>query len=474
MYSGGRLEHYKDITSRKNKQIKLRNSRREYQDLFNGLSDPVPVHDYEGDFLAVNDAAVKEFGYSKDKWLSMNLKEIVAPEGDLKLEKRETEIDSDERLVFESVDVTKDGRKIPVEVSTAKINYHGQKAFLSVIRNIKERKEIENQIKENKEKMELALKGADLSLWDWGLETDGPYYDERWAEMLGYDPDEIDRTYDKFKELLHPEDWDRIMKAHQKHIENEIPYIEIDFRMKTKSGDWKWIEALGKALNKDQKGEPVRIVGINRDITEKKKAQERDKFLHSILRHDVKNRFLIERNYLEELKDTDLTEEQLQLGENALESNIRSRDMIEKIKTLRKVEESETTEEMNLNSVIKEAIKENKSSAETKNINIQYLETNYKVLGSKLLGNLFSNLINNSIRHSKGNKIKITSESLDNQIKITIEDDGIGIPDKIKQKVLNKAFKAGDSKSTGLGFYLVKRITEKYDGKIEIKDSDMG
>jgi len=90
------------------------------------------------------------------------------------------------------------------------------------------------------------------------------------------------------------------------------------------------------------------------------------------------------------------------------------------------------------------------------------------------LDTLFSNLIENSIQHGGCEKIRITCKDKKEDLVVSVEDYGKGIPDKMKDNIFDRGFKKGENAGTGLGLYMIKEIAKSYDGSVEVKDSDMG
>jgi len=124
-----------------------------------------------------------------------------------------------------------------------------------------------------KERMKLALEGANLGVWDWDMVTDEVDRDELLTEMLGYTPAEMGDHLVDWAELVHPAGKQRHDEALAEHVANRTPYYESEYRLKTKSGEWKWVRTMGKVVERDDDGSPLRAVGIHQDIDDRKRAQ---------------------------------------------------------------------------------------------------------------------------------------------------------------------------------------------------------
>ncbi|MFB6222147.1 MAG: PAS domain-containing protein [Haloarcula sp.] len=125
------------------------------------------------------------------------------------------------------------------------------------------------------ERLDLALEGGQLGVWDWNVQTDAVTFDERWADMLGYSPDEIEPYLSAWEKRAHPEDLPDTEAALEAHFAGETEYYQCDHRIQTRSGDWIWVRATGKVVERDDDGEPVRAVGIHQDITKQKERERK-------------------------------------------------------------------------------------------------------------------------------------------------------------------------------------------------------
>lgn len=140
------IEYSLDITEQKKVEETLRESEEKYRELLNGMNDTAWVIDFDGNFIDVNDAAVKVSGYSREELLSMGPPDI---DNSLTVEEIRGLIKgmpSDKIQVFETTHTTKDGKPIPVEISSSLVTYHGKRAILSIARDITERKEAEEKL----------------------------------------------------------------------------------------------------------------------------------------------------------------------------------------------------------------------------------------------------------------------------------------------------------------------------------------
>jgi len=202
--------------------------------------------------------------------------------------------------------------------------------------------------------------------------------------------------------------------------------------------------------------------------------EKREDFLHSLLRHDVGNKSQIVKGYLQLMEEYDVPEDVgdcIEKAEKAIDGSI---DIIQKVRTLRQVEKKDGIDEVNMRLLMDKMISRYHSRLEEKDIELDFDGCSCVVKGGPIIEELFHNLLENSIKHSGCDRIKISSKVVDDKCLVCIEDDGKGIPDDVKEKVFDKGYRKGMDSGTGLGLYLVKVIAESYGGKVEVKDSSLG
>ncbi len=245
-----------------------------YKGIIKTTIDGFYILDNKGDILEVNEAACKMLGYSQEEMLSKNINDIDALETQDRTKKRIKEIRKNGSGYFESKHKRKDGSIIDVEISTTYIS-HGNGHFIAFMRDITDRKQMQRKIIENQERLQLALDGAKLGLWDWHIKTDKVIFNDHWAEMLGYRLEEIEPNISTWQELTHPEDLKIANKKLKRHFEGKTNTYQCEIRMKHKNGNWVWILDRGKVIKRDSSGKPVRACGVYLNIDQRKKSQQR-------------------------------------------------------------------------------------------------------------------------------------------------------------------------------------------------------
>ena len=144
--------------------------------------------------------------------------------------------------------------------------------LLGTVMDITDRKEAEAALLLSEERFYLAFEGSATGLWDWNLTTGEFYFNSRWKTMLGYEVDEVENSFAAWEKLVHPEDFPGAIAALNAHLEGKTQTYEAEFRMLTKSGEWKWILAQAKVMERDNAGNPLRMTGTHIDI-DRKQAQ---------------------------------------------------------------------------------------------------------------------------------------------------------------------------------------------------------
>jgi PAS domain S-box-containing protein len=149
----------------------------------------------------------------------------------------------------------------------------GRMVRVTVATDITDRKRAEEALRESEGRLALALDAAEEGLWDWDISTGRAYFSPRYYTMLGYTSGEFPGSYEAWKSLLHPDDQEAVVRLVTEKASKSEPF-RAQFRMLTKSGGWRWIQARGRVVGTDPAGQARRMAGTHVDITERKEAED--------------------------------------------------------------------------------------------------------------------------------------------------------------------------------------------------------
>ena len=134
---------------------------------------------------------------------------------------------------------------------------------------------------------QFAIEASGEGLWDWNLKTDEVFFSDKIALMLGYTPQEWGTTLDAWEKRVHPDDIAGAKAAIAAHLRGELPVYENEHRLLGKDGSYRWIFDRGSIIERDESGQPSRMIGLHRDITAAREqelaTQERNESLQAVI-----------------------------------------------------------------------------------------------------------------------------------------------------------------------------------------------
>lgn len=153
-------------------------------------------------------------------------------------------------------------------------------------------------LERSKTRFQLAVEGSQDGIWEWNPITHENYWSPRMYEQLGYESGDMPHIGEEFFEMIHPDERPHAKAMFLNHLKNRTAY-EVEFRLRTKSGKYRWFKSTGQARWND-KGEAVLMVGSHEDIHEKKisekllrKSEER---FRTVIEHDPNATLLVNGN----------------------------------------------------------------------------------------------------------------------------------------------------------------------------------
>ncbi|MFW6173659.1 MAG: PAS domain S-box protein, partial [Elusimicrobiota bacterium] len=133
----------------------------------------------------------------------------------------------------------------------------------------------EEVLHKSEERLDYAIKGSGHGIWDWQPQKNEIYLSKRWKEILGYNEFEVENNIDEWFMRIHPDDTNKVMSKLEAQLKGKTQFFEVENRLKTKKGDYKWVLTKGEVVERDEKNQPVRFAGTITDITERKKLEKR-------------------------------------------------------------------------------------------------------------------------------------------------------------------------------------------------------
>jgi PAS domain S-box-containing protein len=235
-------------------------------------------YDISGDSLIWDDETIRIFGITRESFggngaaffalvhpddrvaLKAMQAKALASNGITEMEYRILRPDGMIRLVYDRGQVTRHEDGKPSQ-------------SIGMVMDVTEQRKTLEDLRESKERYDVAVLGSASGLWDWNLLTNEVFYAPRFKELLGYEEDEFPSVLASFEQHLHPDDRTGINLAFKLHLKKRMPF-NVEYRLRTKSGEYRWFNARAQALW-NAEGRAYRMAGSIVDISERHSLEER-------------------------------------------------------------------------------------------------------------------------------------------------------------------------------------------------------
>lgn len=239
-------------------------------------NNPLPMWYYDlksWKFLSVNDAAVNYFGYSRDEFSRMTIKDM-RPDEELPLLLENVKTYNDPEPQGQSFRYKlKDGSIVPVTLITHDINSNGYSVRAVILKDIKELQNDVKPVNEITGRFRIGLSMGKFATWEIDLSSGHILYDERtnenFKQILGYY-----KTHNDFLNLLHPDDLIQMKQIILDLIKGRADRFEIEYRAKTSADTYNWFRDIGGVVERNIRTGLIRLMGMTEDINERKQAHE--------------------------------------------------------------------------------------------------------------------------------------------------------------------------------------------------------
>ncbi len=361
------------------------------------------------------------------------------------------------------------------------------------------------------------MEASNDGFWDWNIQTGEVYFSRRWAEMLGYQQQEIVPNVSSWEKLVHPDDMKNVMEVLQRHLKGEIDHYETEHRVLCKDGNWKWILDRGRVITRSSDGTPLRAAGSHTDISEKKfiekerqmnlikeaeskktllelneKLQQalkiRSTFL-AIASHELKTPLTSLILLVQTIKKyiglgfNEITAQKISKAINQTETQLfRMSRLIDDMLDVSRIESGKLTikkESFRLSELIEEIaqrLMQQIESSTGSGLQIKRLDDVTVSWDRFRIEQVITNFITNAIRYGQGSIIEISVEEMNDDILISVKDFGPGIAKMDQERIFNLFERGTGAKEVGglgLGLYISKQIIEAHKGKVWV-ESEVG
>nr|WP_308477882.1 PAS domain S-box protein [Natrinema salsiterrestre] len=479
--------YFHDVTERVAHEQELA----KYETIVETINDGIYVKDEDGYFTMVNDAYAELTGYNRDELVGAHAS-LVVDESTVDQSKERLSLGDDEpgSATIEAEIHTAAGDHVPAEGTFATLQTDTGREEIGVVRDITERKEREQKLRERERHLKRYKEYTDdiLDAIDdifYLLNEDGEL--QRWNESLGdvtgFSDGEIGSMH--APEFFGEADREAIVAAIEDGFQTGATQVEAEIR--TKDGGHIPYEFVASTLE-DPDGKRV-LAGIGRDITDRREyerkleeSNERLEHFAYAASHDLQEPLRMITSYLQLVESRysdELDEDAEEFIEFAVDGAERMRDMIDGLLQYSRVEtEGDPFEPIDLDDVLDHTLE---------NLEIQIEETHAEIASESLprvrgddsqLQQVFQNLISNAIEYSgeEPPQIQISAKPRGSKWVISVHDEGIGIdPDDQGRifEVFQRLHSREEHEGTGIGLALCQRIIERHGGEIWV-DSEPG
>ncbi|MCW4016070.1 MAG: PAS domain-containing sensor histidine kinase [Candidatus Bathyarchaeota archaeon] len=464
-----------DITERKKAEDSLIESEEKFSTIVNSINDAIALIDPKGNITYCNNAFQKIFGYSKKEITRKKIFSIVPPDvlpqARPRVQKFENTGNIPEGKPFFTVGLTKDHKRVPIELSLKTITVGSNVYAVGILKDVTENKKVEHELKNSEEKyrklFEEALDAIFLADAKTGIIVD---CNRAATKLVGRTKSEL---IGKTQRILHPteECTKGVTPGFKKHCDEKIKSID-KTQIITKKGQIK--DVLIKASEFTVNNKRI-LQGTFRDITDRKNAEiavdnmvnelerviEKLRVVGKATRHDARNKLSVIANNVYLANQSLTTNHSASKYLDSIELAISQITDIFGFARIYEMIGVEDRSYVDVEKIVNEAVILFSGLGDTK---LENECCGLTVMADSQLLQFFYNLIDNSMKHGKKvTKIRVHYKENDDMLQLIYEDNGIGIPEAEKELIFNEGY----GKCTGYGLYLIQKICESYGWSIK-------
>ncbi len=358
-----------------------------------------------------------------------------------------------------------------------------------------EKYELTSALRISEKRANLAIKSAGLGVYEINMHTGDVIVNDEFAKMLGYEPESFTYCMNQWERDLHPDDYHYAKQMFQDFLSGVVSEYHNEFRLKTKSGKWKWILAVGDFVSFDSDGQPITFTGIHTDIDIMKTYsqnleqqirertislemanKELESFSYSVS-HDLRAPLRHINGFSKKLAEhaaAQLDEKSRHYIDIISESSSKMGQLIDELLRFSRTGRAEISpKHINPNDLVAEYIESIKTEIENRNIEFVLPAKLPEISGDPvLIKQVFVNLLSNAVKYTRKEElatVKIFCEDQDTDYVFAICDNGVGFDMAYKDMlfgVFQRLHHSSDFEGSGIGLANVRRIITKHGGKV--------
>jgi len=368
------------------------------------------------------------------------------------------------------------------------------RALIETLRFGRENERLLEQVKEAKERLDLALQAANILIWDWDARRTNVFLGGSWAIILRVGKETSALSLDDLAQMVHPDDLPKVRQALNKCLNGGESEYVAEHRVKTLAGGWVWSLSRGRVVERDAGGRAQRMTGVNVDIDDRKRAEvellaavQREKELSemkskfvSTASHEFRTplaTMLSSAELLEHYSESLSPAEKLNLLQTIQGGAKRMSEMIDDVLTLGRAESGVLKLNLgptNLRELCGRVVSEFRIAQGKQHIITldDRFDRPDATLDERLLRHILNNLLSNAVKYSPpGSEVTLSLSRRDEQATIEIQDRGIGIPLEDQPRMFESFHRASNVENrpgTGLGLAIVRKAVELHGGDISL------
>jgi PAS domain S-box-containing protein len=352
-------------------------------------------------------------------------------------------------------------------------------------KEISERRQVEGALRASEERLRLALVAGRMGVWDWNLRTGSVDWTDTLELIHGLPPGIFTGTPGEGEEWIHPDDRERVRHAARRALRERSEYTA-EFRTIWPGKPVRWLAGRGKVFC-DEAGQPVRMLGVALDITERKKVEEelhranqaKDEFL-AMLAHELRNPLAPLMNALQfmDLRADDAlaVAEARALAERQVRNMTRLVDDLLDVSRITRGKIDLRKEIVDLVAIVSNAMEASRPLIDARRHILSVVvppEPIFVEADATRLDQIFTNLLNNAAKYTDPEgRIEIAVELQEAVVVVRVQDSGIGIPEEMLPRVFDLFVQASRSLDRsqgglGIGLTLVRSLVEMHGGTVQ-------